>query len=86
MKSLDEILNRAGWALLIEFCVGQPLSIINNYSTLSNRVNSLLLYQAHAMQKNTGGKSKYRIRLIAASLLNRAPGNVESPVFGGFLE
>ena len=33
-----------------------------------------------------GPKDIYRIRLIAAPLLNRAPGNVESPVFGVFLE
>ena len=31
--------------------------------------------------------STYRIRLIAAPLLNRAPpGNVKSPVFGFFLD
>ena len=28
----------------------------------------------------------YRIRLIAAPLLNRAPGNLKSPIFGLFLE
>ena len=28
----------------------------------------------------------YRIRVNAAPLLNRAPGNVESPVFGVFIE
>ena len=33
-----------------------------------------------------GTHLKYRIRVIAAPLLNRAPGNVKSPVFGVFLE